>query len=206
MMADNEPMKPTEDTQQFWLMLYAIDAFSNVLWACDYLLKHTPSVAGPMYRTLMTAVLTNYGRPFRRNYGVGKLSNSFVPPEFRDLHDQLIHERDKVHAHSDAQGIPTPIGNANQVRLLRLPHAFKWVTSTYLPYGEIDIHRLRHLCLALTQELDRRTDEYERRCLAVIRKLNPGEYLLNTDVKEAELFERVGSVLPRNKDLDATPI
>lgn len=199
-------MKPTEETKQFWLMLYALDALGNALWACDYLLKHEPHVAGPTHRALMTAILTNYGRPFHKNHGVGKLDASIVPAEFHDLHQQLVRERDKVHAHSDAQGIPTRIGNANQIRLLRLPDAFKWVTSTYLPYEEPDIRRIRRLCLVLTDELDRRTDEYEKRCLPEIRNLSPGEYLLNTDTAAPELFTKVGSVLPPNGDLDATPI
>lgn len=200
-------MKPTKDTQLFWLMLYSMDAFSNVLWACDYLLKHTPHVAGPTHRTFLTAIITNYGRPFRRNNGVGRLDESIVPSEFRDLHRQLVSERDKVHAHTDADGIPTPIGNANQIRLLRLQNAFKWVTSTYLPYGEADLHCIRRLCKSLIGELDRRTDEYEKHCLAAIKNLELGEYLLNTNLEASALFQKVSNVLPPpGEDLDATPI
>jgi hypothetical protein len=43
--------------------------------------------------------------------------------------------------------------------------------------------------------------------LAEIKKLSPGEYLLNTALDDRELFTKVDSVLPPpEEDLNATPI
>ena len=199
-------MKPTDKTKQFWLMLYAIDAFQNVMWACDSLLKRKPDKSEPTYRSLIAFILSNYGRPFHGNHGVGRLDANIVPAEYRSLHDQLIRDRDKILAHTDTQGIPTYFGNANQVRLLRLPDSFKWVTSTYISLDDADNRRIHDLCQSLTAVLDKRTDEYERCCLPEIKKLSPGEYLLNTKADESELFTKVSSILPPNDALNPTPI
>jgi len=165
-------------------MLYAIDSFRTIVWACNHILKYKPHASELIYQCLMTSILTNYGRPFHRNYGVGKLNLAIVPNEYRHLHNQLMHERDKIHAHTDADGILTRIGNANQVRLLRLENGFIWATSTFLPYDYSDIQNIRDLSQSLIDKLDQLTDEYEQQCLPEIKKLDPGEYTLNTDENE----------------------
>jgi hypothetical protein len=199
-------MKPTEETKHFWLMFYAMESFSNVVWACDQLLKTPLDYPSLTHQSLITFILSNYGRPFHRNQGVGRIQASVVPCEYKALHDQLIHERDKIHAHSDAQGAPTRIGNANQVRLLRVSNGFTWTTSTYLPYDENELKQIRNLCKHLIAELDKQTDEYQSQCLPVIKRLAPGEYILNTNPTDSELFTKVESILPPTEGLDITPI
>ena len=199
-------MKPTDETKRFWLMAYAMDGFRNVISACEYLLDSNSQPTTQIFRHLATAILTMYGRPFHNNYGVGKLDNRLVPEKYKSLHERLIYERDKIHAHADAKGVPSRIGNANQVRLLRAAGGFKWTVSTYLPYKRQDLLDLCKLCRILTRKLDYHTDKYEKNGLKVIKRLPEGEYVLNVDPNAGALFDRVQCVFPPHPNLDLTPI
>jgi len=199
-------MRPSQETKRFWLMMYAMDAFQNVISSCQYLLENDFHVAGPMYRRIVTSIVTMYGRPFHNNYGVGKLEAGLVPTEYKQLHDQIIHERDKTHAHTDASGLNTRVGNANQVRLLRVKDGFKWVTCTYLPYDHGDLRNICRLCEVLVEKLNDETDKYEKRCIEVIKALPEGEYILSLDEKADNIFIKVPSVLPPPDNIELTPI
>jgi hypothetical protein len=199
-------LKPTDETKRFWLMAYAMDGFRNVISACEYLLDNDFQLTSPIYRHLATAILTMYGRPFHNNYGVGKLDSRLVPEKYRNLHEQLIYERDKIHAHADAKGVPSRIGNANQVRLLRAAGGFKWTVSSYLPYERQDLLDLCELCRTLIRKLDYHTDKYEKKCLKEIKRLPEGEYVLNVDLTAQTLFDGVQSVFPADSNLKLTPI
>lgn len=194
-------MKPTEETKRFWLMMYAIDTFRNVVSACEYLLETEFHVAGPMHRRTMTAILALYGQPFHNSRGIGKLDQTLIPAEYLDLHHELMQHRDKIHAHLDSEGISTRIGNANQVRLQRIRDGFQWTTCTYLPHDKTELQRIRDLCRLLITQLDQETDKYEKKCLMEIEALPEGEYLLNTDVNATSLFTRVENILPPNQPL-----
>lgn len=199
-------MQPTDETKRFWLMAYAMDGFRNVISACEFLLDANFDPTCPMHRHLATAILTMYGRPFHNNYGVGRLDIRLVPDKYKSLHEQLIYERDKIHAHADAKGVQSRIGNANQVRLLRTKRGFKWVVSSYLPYQRQDLLDICELCKALIANLDYYTDKYEKKCLRVIKQLPEGEYVLNIDTAASTLFDSVQSVLPPDPRMKVTPI
>ena len=185
-------------------MMYAMDVFRNVVSACEYLLENNFHVAGPMHRRTMTAILALYGQPFHNNRGIGKLDQTLVPPEYSNLHDELMLHRDKIHARLDSAGVNTRFGNANQVRLQRSRDGFQWTTCTYLPHDKADLQRIRDLCNSLIAKLDCSTSEYEKKCLMEIEALPEGEYLLNTDASATRLFTRVERILPPNQPLQAT--
>ena len=48
--------KPSEDAKIFWLMMYAIEAFREVIWACNYLLQSRPHPSDSMFRSIKTLV------------------------------------------------------------------------------------------------------------------------------------------------------
>jgi len=191
-------MKPTKETKRFWLMIYAMDAFGVVVSACEYLLKNSFHIAGPIHRRTMTAILILYGQPFHNNQGIGKLDEAIIPDQYLNLHNELMQYRDKIHAHRDSAGVCTRIGNANQIRLQRLRDGFQWTICTYLPHDKADLQRIRDLCNLLITKLDSETDKYEKTCLMEIEALPEGEYLLNTDVNATGLFTRVETILPPN--------
>ena len=199
-------MKPSEDTKTFWLMIYSIEAFREVIWACNYLLQSRPHLSDSMFRAMMTSIYTHCGRPFHKNFGVGNLKRDIVPEQYKSLHDRLMLERDKIHAHRDGAGVQSHIGNANQVRLLRLENGFTWCTSTYLSCEDDEIMEIGKLCSLLIKHLDKETDRYQEKCLPIIRELSVGEYQLNLDSQNDNLFLKVESVLPPNDQLDLTPL
>ena len=198
-------MKPSEETKTFWLMLYAIESFRETIWACNYLLQNHIHSSDSLYRAIVTSIYTNYGRPFHKNFGVGRLERDIIPNHYRTIHDKLILERDKIHAHRDSTGIQTWIGEANQVRLLRLEKGFTWTTSTYISFDENEIIEIGKLCSLLVKLLDKETDKYQEKCIQSIKNLSVGEYLLNLDDKNP-LFTKVNNVLPPNDQVKLTPL
>lgn len=183
-----------------------MDAFENVISSCRYLLDNDFHVAGPMYRRVATAILTMYGRPFHNNHGVGRLDAGLVLLEFNQLHNQLIHERDKIHAHKDAHGVPTRAGNANHVRLIRAKGGFRWVTCTYLPYEKDDLRNIIRLCEALISRLDVETDKYQKQCIEFIKTLPEGEYVLSLDERADSILVKVPGVFPPPDGIEMTRI
>jgi hypothetical protein len=187
-------MRPTEETKKFWLMLYAMDAFKKCIHCCDSLLEGGIAPSDFDYLPMIVAILTMYGKPFHRNVGVGKLDDIFVPEAYKDLHQLMIRDRDKIHAHSDAKGITTNIGNANQIRLIRNEKGFMWSVPTSVSYGKAEIENVIALCKALIRKLDYYTTKYEKKVLKEIKKLPPGEYVLNFDLNDSSIFTRVKEV------------
>jgi len=184
-------MRPTEETNTFWLMLYAMDAFKKCILCCESMLKYRITPAEFAYLPMIIAVLTMYGKPFHRNVGVGKLDDGFVPPAYKDLHELMIRDRDKIHAHSDAKGKDSRIGNANEVYLIRAEEGFSWGVPTLVSFDEKEIRSIIALCEALIQKLDDDTTKYEGKVIEEIRKLPPGEYILNLYPHDSSLFTRV---------------
>jgi hypothetical protein len=110
----------------------------------------------------MTAILTLYGQPFHNNQGIGKLDEAIIPPQYLNLHNELMQYRDKIHAHRDSAGVCTRIGNAGQIGLQRSHDGFQWTICTYLPHDKADLQRIRDLCNLLIAKLDSETDKYEK--------------------------------------------
>ncbi len=187
-------MKPTEETQKFWLMLYAMDAFKKCIRCCESLLEQGVTPSNFAYLTTIIAILTMYGKPFHFNRGgVGKLDERFVPLAHKNLHELMIRDRDKIHAHVDAKDIETEIGNANQIRLVRSEKekGFAWTVPTSVSFGESEIQEIILLCKALIEKLDYHTTKYEKKVVKEIRLLTDGEYVLNFDLNDSSLFTRV---------------
>jgi len=191
-------MKPDDETKRFWLMLYAGQAFRDVIKLCEYLLEKQSVLLRndeSLFRWMATAMFTIYGRPFSTNYGVRRLdAQLFVPREYTALHKKLICERNKIHAHKDAKGLATRIGNANQVRIVRAKNGFAWAIPTHFSYEEKDLRDVSKLCEALIEKLNYHIDKYERKCRKEIKKLREGEYLLNVDDTEEVLFVKAPNV------------
>jgi len=48
------------------------------------------------------AVCGYYARPFTNNQGFGRLSSEFVPEELKDLHQQVLRDRNRIFMHTDS--------------------------------------------------------------------------------------------------------
>jgi hypothetical protein len=74
----------------------------NEAWSILKEIKVAPDniLVGAAFRFALVA----YARPYRISRGEGgryKLSDVFVPSEYRELHERILAARDQVHAHSD---------------------------------------------------------------------------------------------------------
>jgi hypothetical protein len=191
-------MKPTEETRKFWLMLYAMDAFKKCIRCCESLLEDGIKPSDPYYLPMITGILTMYGKSFHRNWGVGKLDDIIIPEAHKNLHEVMIRDRDKIHAHADAEGIDTWFGNANQVRLIKNNESgFSWFVPTSLSFDEDEIKNIIELCQALIMKLDYHTTKYEKKVIKEIKRLSPGEYVLNIDLNGSSLFTLVERISPK---------
>ena len=196
-------MKPTKETKQFWLMLYAMQSLKQVISACTELFAKNPDLSDPYYSRMITFIVVIYGQPWRQNTGVGKLGKEWVPSAFIDLHERLLVQRDKVHAHKDASGIPRPWGNLNQVRILNAnPNGFLPVCTNEASFTMDHVRRIQDLCKKLLGQFDSETTKYLRRFWREIKALPVGEYLLNTDPNSPGLFTRTDSRLPPHGDTE----
>jgi hypothetical protein len=91
--------------KELWKAGHAWLAFKTVRETCDYILAHDLADADSIiYPCLVAGICTLYARPFilsRR--GPRLVSDKFVPPKHRKLHNQLILGRRRTIAHSDAE-------------------------------------------------------------------------------------------------------
>jgi len=117
-------MQPVEfeDAKLLWKMFYAEQCFKHAQAAAEHILKEKLEEDNFLFYPLITAVHICYAKPFRHSRGVGKLGEEMIPPQHLDIHRFLLKHRDQVFAHADATNFALPdCGQANQVRLLRLP-------------------------------------------------------------------------------------
>ena len=190
-----EKMKPNEETKRFWLMMYAMDAFKKNILYCNYLMANNLSIEDTVYIPIVIAILTLYGKPWHNNQGIGKLDDSIVPHEHRILHDLMLRDRDKIHAHSDSDGVKSKSGcNANHVRLVRSERGHKWTVPTSFNFGDKELEEIILLCEKLNRKLDGETSKIEKTFASEIQRLLPGEYLLNLSKEDVSIFKIVDEV------------
>jgi hypothetical protein len=164
---------------RFWKWAYARHSFEHAKIACEYLIQHNLNVESPAYHPLVVAAHIMYGRPFKMSRGgIRALDITIVPPAHRELHHQMIVNRDKVMAHSDAAEVFFQDRPANQVRL-KVEHSGAVnlrvqdikVSARYIP-------DIRDLCAALICAANEQIAEIGR--LKEFQNLVPpvaGEYL-----------------------------
>ena len=58
-----------------------------------------------LYLPLAVATHAFYGRPFKEQRGVGRLSKDYIPDDWRGIHQCLITFRDQLLIHTDAESI-----------------------------------------------------------------------------------------------------
>ena len=95
-------MPRLEERKNWWLKAYAHASFKKSLSCCEQLLKYVDSTLHDLYVPLSVTIHVFYGRPFKRQEGIGKLEQDFVPCQFSGTHRCLITFRDKILCHTDA--------------------------------------------------------------------------------------------------------
>src|SRR5882672_5690993 len=102
---------PYKDRMEFWKFQNASITFSEVTQLCDVLIKQGIASGHPLHAPMMTALHILYGRPFKQR-AEARISENLVPTDYKDTHDALLNMRDKIYAHTDADG-PKTANNEN---------------------------------------------------------------------------------------------
>jgi len=189
-------MRPEEfeDAKLLWKMFYAGQSFEHVRATAEHILKENISADDAMLYPLMTAVYVLYGKPFRKSHGVGCLGEELIPLQYKELHQDFLKHRDKILAHSDANGFEWfDVGQANQVRLVRRS-TDKSLICSQLQANPALLPHIISLCLELQERVEIKKLElfkrYEKYVPAQI-----GEYILNIEDSSGDFFRPATPVI-----------
>jgi hypothetical protein len=98
------PASPsTEERKQWWLLCYAYTSMEKAIRCCELIEILCPDNRHALFSPLMLSVHAYYSRPFQRNKGAGKLSEDLVPKRRTKVHRWLLHFRNCVLIHTDAE-------------------------------------------------------------------------------------------------------
>jgi hypothetical protein len=110
-----------------------------------------------------------------------------IPPEYLDLHHQLLEHRDQIYAHTDADGFQVAdYGEVNQVRVLQ--------TDTEMHLFAVDFHArfpLMPSIIELCSILQRKTWYHVERLFNRYKAKVPnsvGEYAINISDQSGDFF------------------
>lgn len=83
----------------FW---HCINNLNKAWFLLQYIKANTDN---PLRGTAFEFALIVYSKPYNQSYGITtkkhKLDDKYVPDKHRDLHNRIIKDRDKIHAHTD---------------------------------------------------------------------------------------------------------
>lgn len=133
---------PYQDRIEFWKFQNAAITFSETRQLCDLILKDKIVSGHPLHASLMTALHILYGRPFKQRAEV-RLPEEIVPPEFTETHSALLNMRDKIYAHTDADGPKTASDETlNKVAVHIQGRAARFAITMLFPRDIQKIHDL----------------------------------------------------------------
>ena len=166
-----------EDAKALWKFFYAHECFSQVENACSFIINNSFDDGHSAYYPLVTAVCVLYGKPFKNSKVVDRLSTDIVPVEFRELHQNIMDQRDQLYAHMDGNAFGLNGREAaNQVRLVvsqteaRLIAPLFSLQTAFLP-------KVVELCRALQKKANYYVELLQNRHHREF--LDPGEYAIN---------------------------
>jgi len=93
---------PENERKQWWLYCYAVTSMEKAVDTCEILIAECPDNRHRLFPALSLAVHTFYARPFKKSRRVGQLPDDIVPQSARGIHHWLVHFRDAVFSHTDA--------------------------------------------------------------------------------------------------------
>jgi hypothetical protein len=97
------PNPSAAERKRWWLLCYAYTSMEKVIQCCQMIEYLCPDNRHPLFSPLTVAVHAYYSRPFQRKKGAGKLSADLIPKERTGVHSWLLHFRDCVLVHTDAE-------------------------------------------------------------------------------------------------------
>lgn len=173
-----------------WRVAFAEMSIARAITACDFIIANVKRTDDPIYYPLVTAIFVLYARPFGDNNGVGMISSKLAncdSPEKRNIHDLLIHGRDKFFAHTDAESKyydkdDAPVGPV--LRLTIVAKDMKDGTGTFgtqiqeLQLTLETVPRIKEVCADLLKRLQEEKKKLLRRLVDGGYKFKVGANLM----------------------------
>jgi hypothetical protein len=141
---------PYKDRIEFWKLQHASITFNEVKQLCEFILKEGIDSGHPLHVPLMAALHTLYGRPFKQRKEL-RIAEDLVPKNYRDDHDVLINMRDKIHAHTDADGPKTTEDDCLNKVIVAVRDGSARFALTMVGPRAIQIEKIRNLAGTLSQ-------------------------------------------------------
>lgn len=187
--------KEFEDAKLLWKMFYAGQCFMHAQAAAEYVLQKNIE-NDKVYYPLVAAVYTLYGKPFLTNYGVGSISDEFIPPEHLELHHTLMEHRNQTYAHSQASAFEfLDAGKVNQVRLLVHPPDPPSLICGQFQAEPPLMPTIINLCRLLQEKTRNLKIELFQRYKHYV-PAKEGEYILNVYDPDGDFFKPAKAVKP----------
>lgn len=102
MNTENPSIPCVAERKYWWLLCYAYTSMEKAIQCCVMIEGLCPDNRHLLFSPLTVAVHAYYSRPFGTNKGAGKLSADLIPNERTGIHRWLLHFRDCVLVHTDA--------------------------------------------------------------------------------------------------------
>jgi hypothetical protein len=180
-------MIPLNVRKDLWAWYYGMRAFEHCKASCDYILKERMTSEHPLYYSLNVAATISYGKPFRASRGLERLPEDIIPPAYRHAHNQIMHYRDKVFAHTDtnenlsaADRLFDVIFSFDKRGEYQFAKGFKVLESSVLIIG---VERISALTDLLIVKARYHMDKILKRYAADFPKV-PGEYRIGIGPNE----------------------
>ena len=166
-----------KDAKDLWKLFYAQECFKQAERACSFIIDNHLDYDHSRYYSLVTGVCVLYAKPFSNNKLVGKLSTKLVPHDSRELHQNIIDQRNQLYAHMDGDAFGSgSCEPANQVRLVVSQTEARLIATLFLLQPTL-LPNVLELCQALQKKANHHAELLQNRHHKEF--LAPGEYAIN---------------------------
>jgi hypothetical protein len=172
-------MVPLDVRRELWAWYYGMRAFMHCQACCEHILKEKLDDPHPLFYPLSVGATINYGRPFRKSYGMPTLGEEIVPARYSVVHEMVMLIRDRLHAHTDADRTAYP-GQITVDVLLGVTathREFKLVEAIIKPKA---FENLNGLCKILVDKTSYHMDKLYKRYQKEL-PIDIGEYRIGLD-------------------------
>jgi len=189
--SDPTPSSSYDLRRELWLLVYASNSCKLVRHLCDIAISGLCVEGDSTYTGIINSIYVVYGRPFHWCRGIGRLVNEDLPHESMDVHEEMIHLRDKLFAHKDIDGYQVESEIFNTVRAVVIGGAITMVSNELIPRGP--------KIQAIMDHVEKFIEHFNEKSKALIQKIRrpgwppDGEYILNMDATSDDIFKPVSA-------------
>lgn len=188
-----------DERKQWWLSCYAVTSMEKAYSTCQQLISCCADNEDRLFSPLSLAVHVYYARPFKRSRLVGRIREDIVPPSSRGIHRWLIHFRDGVMSHIDAD--KAEVTGRPMHDVVYSQQGKDKIFSTSDPRARITAYRdaLAHFIVMRVIFMNRVRDFHTK--FPHLLPCGDGDFLLNLD-ENSDLF--IPHNMPVTEDLHYT--